>query len=137
MEIKYRQRIIVGKDTKAFWYWGFKDGKFIPPYPVHGDREVSDAEENSEQFTGHHDKHKKPIYVGDRLLINDGDDVQISTVVFRNGAFEVEGVFNCGSVDGSDSCDLMPIGYFEETPYELEVIGNTWQDPEEATNEKS
>lgn len=81
----------------------------IHKYPVYADT-VS-------QYTGIDDKNGNKIFEGDIIKVNDSSEVPFRIVEFNDGSFDLVGVI----------CDLLG---FIKSNYEIEVIGNIYDNPE-------
>jgi len=115
--IKFRQKIVNENSIKVFHYWGIMDnGSFIAPIES-ANHTYWVALENSEKYTGLHDENNTEIYEGDivkgYLMINDDDYSFTDVVSYKAPSFVCD-----------NSAD------FGLDMYELEVIGNIYENPE-------
>jgi uncharacterized phage protein (TIGR01671 family) len=74
------------------------------------------------QFTGLLDKNGKEIYEGDIILVNYSGEWLKEKVIFDNGAFR--------KTFRDDSNDVYKLPFTSRSPYNTEVIGNIYENPE-------
>ena len=127
-EIKYRglkKFQIFGGDTKKVWIYGFylKRGTYGDPGPQahifvyeNGYEGYRVEAETIGQFTGIFDKDNREIYEDDIIKFSDG---RVGVVEFERGCFWVR----------YGSGQLVQLLY-ELKKYQLEVIGNKFENPE-------
>ena len=117
-EIKFKQLIwdYDGDKLSKWHYWGFIDGKFIPP-----EIDGVDPEDNyqSYQYTGLKDSSGREIYEGDIIEWQKGQSKLRGKVYFEEARFWISNYYMQSFDDPSDA--------FGEGVSTLRVIGNIYQ----------
>lgn len=139
--IKFRQKVINEHGIKVFHYWGIMDnGSFIAPIES-ANHTYWVALENSEKYTGLHDKYNTKIYEGDivRILYTDwasksADDPRTLEQYLIDKSMLAEVVFNedcyCLKIKDKKYGDYSFCSIFPGKYGFIEVIGNIYENPE-------
>ena len=132
MELKFRQPLFLKGKFNGWHYWGFIKHKTLSDYiftsPVGNNKTQEEIMKLSQQFTGLKDKTGKEIFEGDILKLKHDRRRWISKgnvlVIWENCEFCAE------RLDESVTEEFESLGNYRFDDYDIEIIGNKFENPE-------